>query len=59
MKAEIKSGNLIITIPISVKDSKSGKTKVVASSGGNIAVAGLMHENKQVFVGVNAYVRKD
>jgi hypothetical protein len=59
MKAEIKGKDLVITIPISEKDSKSGKTTVIASSGGNIGVPGLMHKGKQIFVGVNAYVKKD
>jgi hypothetical protein len=56
MKAELKSGNLVITIPYSEKGtlSSSNKTFLVASSHGGrpVDVGG-----KQVTISVNAYVK--
>lgn len=57
MKAEIKDNNLIITLPIAPRTSKSGKSLVIASTGGNITV-GLEYEGKPVIIGVNAYIAK-
>lgn len=58
MKAEIKSGNLIITIPLhDPRPSASGKTLVVATSGGNVQTTAEI-DGKQVVVGVNAYIKK-
>ena len=58
MKVEIKDGKLYLELPISHRASKSGKSKVLASTGGNIPVP-LEYEGKAVtiFVGVNAYTK--
>jgi hypothetical protein len=57
MTVEIKNGSLIITMPINKKpkESSSGKTLIVASSGGNKETE-VKVEGKPLFVGVNAYV---
>jgi hypothetical protein len=58
IKAEIIGGNLVITLPVNPVpvNSKTGKTKIVASSHGNQATA-LLVEGKLVVVGVNAYIK--
>ena len=52
-----KDGNsfLKIEVPVSLRPSKSGKTMLVASSGGNITTSAIV-DGKPVTVGVNAYV---
>lgn len=57
MVAEIKDNELIITIPISPRTSKSGKSLVIASTGGN-QTTNLIHAGKPVVIGLNAYVSK-
>lgn len=58
MKAEIVNGNLVITIPMQTPaPSKSGKTMVVASSGGNKATTAQV-DGKPVIIGLNAYVQR-
>ncbi len=57
MKAEIKNNELIITLPVSPRTSKSGKSMVIASTGGNINTA-VEYDGKTVVIGVNAYVKK-
>lgn len=58
MKAEIKGNELIITLTMTPpRPSASGKTLVVASTGGNIATAAIV-DGKPVIVGVNAYIKK-
>jgi hypothetical protein len=56
-KAEIKGGSLIITIPIAKKPepSKSGKTKIVASTNGNVKTD-IKVEGYPLTIGVNAYI---
>jgi hypothetical protein len=57
MKATVKDGILTITTPID-KDpqtSKSGKSKVVASSRG-IVTTDLMIEGKPLRIGLNAFI---
>jgi hypothetical protein len=56
-KAEIKGGNLIITIPVAKKPepSKSGKTKIVASTNGNVKTD-IKVEGYPLTIGVNAYI---
>ncbi len=58
MNAEIKNGNLIITIPMNSQPtpSASGKTLVVASSHGN-QTTNAQVQGKSVVVGLNAYIR--
>lgn len=59
MKAEIKDGNLIITIQVQTPTpSASGKTMVVASSHGNVKTDAKV-DGKQVVVGLNAYIPKE
>ena len=57
-KAEIKDGNLIITLPMNVPPavSGSGKSPVVASTYGNV-VTDLQVGGKAVTIGVNAYTK--
>jgi len=57
MKTEIKNNELIITLPISPRTSKSGKSTVIASTGGNIPTT-CQYEGQVIVLGVNAYVRK-
>lgn len=59
MHAEIKDGNLIITLPVNPNPapSASGKTLVVATSSGNKAT-NVMVNGKPVTIGVNAYISK-
>jgi len=59
MKAEIKDGNLVLTLPINPTPapSASGKTLVVASSHGNLTTSVLI-DGKPVVVGVNAYIKR-
>lgn len=57
MKAEIKGDNLIVTIPINEpKLSKSEKTMVIASSGGNKETEAV-YKGKKVIIGLNAYFK--
>ena len=56
--AEIKGNNLIVTIPMQEpRPSASGKTMVVASSGGNQATSATV-QGQPVIVGINAYIRR-
>ncbi len=55
MKAEIKGGQLIITLPIEEKQSGSGKSLVIATTNGNKPTE-LQHKGKTVTIGVNAYI---
>ena len=47
---------LTITIEIDPHASKSGKSLVIASTGGNLATE-CKYEGKPVVVGLNAYVK--
>ncbi|HEU4344087.1 MAG TPA: hypothetical protein VFU31_21235 [Candidatus Binatia bacterium] len=55
MQAEVKNGNLIITLPISPRPSKTGKTIVVAGTAG-FAQTLATHDGKQISVSVNATI---
>lgn len=55
MTTIIKDGQLIISIPINEKPSASGKSIVIASSGGNKPTE-VQHNGKVVIVGLNAYI---
>jgi len=48
---------LKIEVPVSLRPSKSGKTMLVASSGGNVSTAAIV-DGKPVTVGLNAYISK-
>lgn len=58
MKAEIKNGNLIVTIPMNEpRPSASGKTLVVASSNGNQTTTATVN-GQPVVIGLNAYIKR-
>ena len=58
MKAEIKNGNLIITIPMQQpRPSASGKTMVVASTSGNVQTTAEV-DGHPLVIGLNAYYKK-
>jgi len=48
---------LKIEIPVYLRPSKSGKTMLVASSGGNVTTTATV-DGKPVTVGLNAYIPK-
>ena len=48
---------LTIEVPVSLRPSKSGKTMLVASSGGNVTTTATV-DGKPVTVGLNAYIPK-
>lgn len=58
MKVEIVGTNLVITAPIKKVPSKSGKSILVASSGGNKPTEAVV-DGKNVTVGLNAYIAAD
>jgi len=67
IKVEISKSNLIITCPLTIDKktkkivtvpSKSGKTLLVATTGGN-KVTPLKIEGKNVTLGLNAYIYND
>lgn len=55
MNVTIKDGIITITAPISANPqlSSTGKSLVLFSSQGFVKPPGLMHEGKQVSVGIN------
>lgn len=61
MNVQIKENNgvstLFIEIPVSLRPSKSGKTMLVASSGGNQTTTAIV-DGKPVVIGLNAYIPK-
>lgn len=58
MTAKIENGQLVITIPLNApRPSASGKTLVVATTGGNKPTTAEV-DGKPVIVGVNAYIQK-
>lgn len=60
LKAELKGGNLILTIPVNdpknLPLSSSGKTFIVASTGGNVATSVAVND-QPVVIGLNAYIK--
>ena len=57
-KVTLKENSVIIEIPIGLRVSKSGKSKVIASTEGNIATD-VMYDGKPIVVGANVYVAID
>ena len=55
MNVEINGNELIVSLPISPRPSKSGKTILVASTSGNIKTT-VEYDGKPITVSVNAYV---
>ena len=59
METTIENGVLVIRIPLEKpRPSATGKTLLVASTGGNVVTSAIV-DGKPVVVGLNAYVRKD
>jgi len=57
MEAKIENGHLLISIPlIAPRPSASGKTLVVATTGGNTPTTATVN-GKPVIVGINAYIK--
>lgn len=57
MNAIIKDGNIVVTIPMQTpRPSASGKTLVVATTGGNV-ITNAMVNGKPVTIGLNAYIK--
>lgn len=57
MNAKVENGNLVITLPLQTPSpSSSGKTLIVATSGGN-KQTDLAINGKPVTIGVNAYIK--
>lgn len=57
MKVTIENNELVIRIPMcEPRPSSSGKTLVVASSGGNQATTATV-DGKPIIVGLNAYIK--
>lgn len=57
MEVTIENGKLVIKIDMQHPTlSQSGKTKVVASTHGNI-LTGVTVEGKPVTIGLNAYIK--
>ncbi len=58
MQAKIENGKLIITIELQpAAPSKSGKTMLIATSGGNKATTAVI-DGKPVIIGFNAYIQR-
>lgn len=57
MNATIRDNKLIIEIPLqSPRPSASGKTLVVATTGGNVTSTATVN-GKPVTIGLNAYIK--
>ena len=56
MKAEIKGNEMVITLPIAKRGSKSGKTTIVAGTNGFLMSTATVDE-KPVMVSVNCYIK--
>lgn len=48
---------LVIKLPVDKKPSKTGKSILIASSGGNKQTT-LVVDGQPVFVGLNAFIKK-
>lgn len=58
MKATIENNELVIRIPMTdPRPSASGKTLVVATSGGNKATTATVN-GKPIIIGLNAYIQR-
>lgn len=58
MEAKVDDGVLVIRIPLEApRPSATGKTLIVASTGGNVVTTATI-DGKPIVVGLNAYVRK-
>lgn len=50
-----KAQTVTITLPLTQRPSASGKSVLLASTGGN-AASGVEFDGREVIVGVNAYI---
>jgi hypothetical protein len=58
VETKIEDGHLVIRIPLQKPTpSSSGKTLIVATSGGNVVTTAMV-DGKPVVVGLNAYIKK-
>jgi len=59
MQATIEGNDLVIRIPLLPEPtrSKSGKTMLVATSGGNVVTDATV-KGKPITIGLNAYIAK-
>ena len=57
MEVKIEKDKITITLPISKHTSKSGKSTVVATTGGNQPSTATV-DGQVVIVGANCYIRK-
>ncbi len=59
MNAVLKDGKLIVTLDVNETPvvSKSGKSRIVASTNGNVQTA-LQVDGQNVTIGLNAYIPK-
>lgn len=61
MKATIKNNILTLEIPLNKPTpSKTGKTLIVASSGGNVTTSATVEHNGKacpITIGLNAYIK--
>jgi hypothetical protein len=57
-EVKVEKGHLVVSIPLQpAAPSKSGKTLVVASTGGNLRTAATV-DGKPITIGLNAYISK-
>jgi hypothetical protein len=58
MKVQLdeNAGEITITLPVSPRPSKSGKTTVIATTSGNQTFSDIVFDGKPITIGVNAYV---
>lgn len=58
MSATIENNTLVIRLPLQTpRPSKTGKTLVVATTGGNQVAPTAVVNGKPVTIGVNAYIQ--
>jgi len=57
MNVVIEKDKILTTLPIAPRTSKSGKSLVIASTGGNQTTS-VLYDGKEIVVGVNAYIKK-
>lgn len=59
MQVKIEDKELVIRIPLEEpRPSSSGKTLIVASTGGNVRTQAEVN-GKPVFLGLNAYIKRE
>lgn len=46
---------LQITVPVDIRESSTGKSEIIATTGGNCMVEDLDYEGRPVYVGVVCY----